>query len=86
MCYYYEMYFPFLNGTTNQIILDNTLKPRKNCIIVLKPEMEGPEQLSESFWYKGAAVNCFMFAVLPGTCGLFIEGNHKKKKKKEKWL
>lgn len=38
MCYYYEMRFPFLNGTTNQIILDNTLKPRKNCIIVLKPE------------------------------------------------
>lgn len=38
MCYYYEMRFPFLNGTTNQIILDNTLKPRKNCIIVLKLE------------------------------------------------
>lgn len=40
MCYYHVMCFPFQNRKTNQIILDNTLKPSKTCIIVSKPGME----------------------------------------------
>lgn len=40
MCYYHVMCFQ--NRKTNQIILDNTLKLRKTCIIVLRPGMEWP--------------------------------------------
>lgn len=35
--YYYVTCFASQNGNTNQIILDNTMKPRKTSIIVLIP-------------------------------------------------
>lgn len=40
ICYYYVMCFAFQNRNTNQIISDNTLKPKKTCIILLKPGMK----------------------------------------------